>query len=747
MKRLPSLDPRWFQAGFQLLFLLYGLFWLGWRIPAFHLAISIGGCGLLQWAFESIRQRRPIPLRGAQGFGSWGFSVLISALSLCLLLRCNSPLTSALAAFCTVGSKYVFRVRGRHFFNPSAFGIVAVLLFSGDAWLSPAQWGSNAVLFFFLLTLGTIVVTRVQKLDVSLAFLLAFAGLTAWRQLGVLGWPADHFAHTLATGSLLLFTFFMISDPRSTPAHPLARIAFGIIVGAGAFYLSAYRWWYNTPLLVLVAAAPLVPLFDRLYPAAGFEWRATALRFPAVAWLLRLRIPTGLRKGAIVLIGLGLGLQALAFCGFYVSKADGTLKNKTSQVIMVRDGERNSITMYNDFKGDFKDFAMVVPVPVVLQKSDIRVVDPGIFTRLNDYSKPRLVEYFDQDPCRRYDLEETVVTSMGVRRRSADATKSTGRVKIEAQYVVGEYDILILSAQESAGLRTWLDENGYHIPEGAEEVLEPYIKSNLKFFVVKVNEKELKKIQNNFLRPIQIEFSSPKFMLPIRLGMANADGDQDLLVYALSRKGRVECTNYRTVPMPTGQTIPEFVQQDFGRFYAKAFERRWEREGRALGLLEYAWDVSPSNYVKCDPCVSEAPAAHDLVQAGVWWISPRRGAPPEGNDNVHFTRLHFRYNRRSFPQDLIFQVTPNKEPFQARYVLTHPAKGPFQCADSTNYLETVRKRRAEELKHLGELTGTSYRDWSALDKTDPRPAPDASYAAVSKSAQRRNGGLLRWLGW
>ena len=94
--------------------------------------------------------------------------------------------------------------------------------------------------------------------------------------------------------------------------------------------------------------------------------------------------------------------EAAAFCGFYVSKADGTLKNKTSQVILVRDGNRNVITMYNDFKGNLKDFAMVVPVPVVLKKNDIKVVDQQIFNTLNDYSKPRLVEYYDQNPCDRY---------------------------------------------------------------------------------------------------------------------------------------------------------------------------------------------------------------------------------------------------------------------------------------------------------------------------------------------------------
>ena len=237
-------------------------------------------------------------------------------------------------------------------------------------------------------------------------------------------------------------------------------------------------------------------------------------------------------KSKLLIIGVLIAISPLlfSFCGFYVSKADGTLKNKTSQVILVRDGNKTVITMYNDFKGDTKDFAMVVPVPVVLRKDDIKVVDQSIFQRLNDYSAPRLVEYWDQNPCAEYEyrkqlsaadkMNEVVVTSaFGIKRNMRSVT-------VEAQYIVGEYDILILSAKESSGLKNWLTENGYKIPANAEEVLDPYIKSNLKFFVVKVNEKEKQKLNNNFLRPIQISFNSPKFMLPIRLGMANADGDR-----------------------------------------------------------------------------------------------------------------------------------------------------------------------------------------------------------------------------
>ncbi len=454
-------------------------------------------------------------------------------------------------------------------------------------------------------------------------------------------------------------------------------------------------------------------------------------------------------KRKLFIIGTIIALSPMlySFCGFYVSKADGTLKNKTSQVILVRDGNRTVITMYNDYKGDVKDFAMIVPVPVVLRKDNIHVVDQSIFQRLNDYSAPRLVEYWDKDPCNIYDEEkmdisqnlkrsmsEVVVTAMGVKRKDLG-------VKIEAKYLVGEYDILILSAKESGGLKEWLTSNGYKIPAGAEEVLDPYIKSNLKFFVVKVNEAEKKKLAGNFLRPLQISFNSPKFMLPIRLGMANADGDQDLIVYAFTRKGRIECTNYRNVNIPTGNNIPLFVQKNFGAFYSNLFDRQWSSEDKSVGFLEYAWDVSPQNFYHCDPCIATAPAEQDLVQSGVWWLKGKdwtdysdidNDEPDNGSKNVHFTRLHFRYNRNSFPQDLMFQVTPNTETFQARYVITHPATGNFSCDAGKKYIQDLKKRRKKELVELTALTGKNIDTWQedATAANDEEDVAEAQYASL-----------------
>jgi Na+-transporting NADH:ubiquinone oxidoreductase subunit NqrB len=204
LKASLTLDPRWFQVIFQAIFLSYGIIYLNWNSDWLHYVISIGSCLLFQYSVDSFKAKRLLALTE---FSRWGFSVLISAMSLCLLLKTNHWYISMLAAFLTVIGKYIFQFNGKHIFNPSAFGIAAVLLLTNGAWLSPGQWGSNALVFFLVVTLGTIVITRVQRLDISLAFLLTYVGLLFARQVIYLDWPMIFFIHSVSTGSLLLFTF------------------------------------------------------------------------------------------------------------------------------------------------------------------------------------------------------------------------------------------------------------------------------------------------------------------------------------------------------------------------------------------------------------------------------------------------------------------------------------------------------------------------------------------------------------
>ena len=413
----------------------------------------------------------------------------------------------------------------------------------------------------------------------------------------------------------------------------------------------------------------------------------------------------------LVLALVGLSHVTQAFCGFYVAKAGSKLFNNRSEVIIVRDGPFSTVTMSSDFNGDVKDFAMVIPVPHVLKRKHIRVVERDLFVKLDNYSAPRLAEYYDPNPC-----SPPVLYRRGMVNFAADEIlevteemeedKDLG-VTIEARYNVDEYDILILSAKESTGLKQWLTINNYDIPAKAEQVLDPYIKSGLKFFVVKVNlNKYNPQEHNGFLRPIQIDLQTEKFMLPIRLGMANAEQSQDMIVYAFSKDGRIESTNYKTQEVRSNIDIPTFIKDDFGSFYKDLFERTYEQSGKDAVFVEYAWNVSPGwGGVKCDPCVGDPPYFAELSQAGVDWLDGN-------NPHVFFTRLHVRYDLDHFPQDLFFQVTPRRENFQARYVIRHPATGEMQCADGLKYLKALRTRRIEELNNLEELSGRAAANYS-----------------------------------
>jgi len=231
-----------------------------------------------------------------------------------------------------------------------------------------------------------------------------------------------------------------------------------------------------------------------------------------------------------------------AFCGFYVGKADAQLFNEASQVIVVRDGDKTVVSMLNDYRGELKEFALVVPVPAVLQKGQINVGDQATFARIDAYSAPRLAEYYDGNPCDRRVLEmrrDAVAMSAPVPASAAPQSAKALGVTVEASYTVGEYDIVILSATQSDGLETWLRQSGYRIPAQSAKALAPYIRQNMKFFVARVNLAEQAKTGFRMLRPLQFAYESEKFMLPIRLGMANANGPQDLIAYLLTKNGRV----------------------------------------------------------------------------------------------------------------------------------------------------------------------------------------------------------------
>lgn len=418
--------------------------------------------------------------------------------------------------------------------------------------------------------------------------------------------------------------------------------------------------------------------------------------------------------------------SAFAFCGFYVAKADTRLFNQASKVVLARDGDRTVLTMANDYQGAPEELAIVIPVPQVLERGQINVGELAVIDHLDAYTAPRLVEYHDQNPCqiRRFELSEQAMADAAAPMSfgAAASARSLG-VKIEAQYTVGEYDILILSAKESTGLETWLRQNDYRIPEGATKVLASYIKQDLKFFVAKVNLKEQQRLGYAFLRPLQVAYESPRFMLPIRLGTVNADGPQELFVFVLNRTGRVETTNYRTVKLPTDLELPEQVEDDFARFYRDMFTRQVERHDMKAVFLEYAWDMN-----WCDPCAADPLTDLELRQLGVFWSNDFPAVRPgkSAARNVFVTRLHVRYNADTFPEDLRFQETGDRSNFQGRYIIRHPWRGsPRECPQAADYLRQVRDRQMRETETLADLTGWDLGDLRGrLDLPQPAAGED-----------------------
>lgn len=255
------LDPRLYQIGALTLLLLYGLLSLDFEFGPVRVAV------LLATALAT--QVLATRLTGGARFDAK--SALISALSLCLLLRTGSTLLAVLAAVLAIGSKFVVRLNGKHLFNPTNFGIVALLLATDSVWVSPGQWGNAAFLGFLFACLGMLVVNRAARSDVTLAFLLAWAALLFGRSLR-LGEPLTIPLHRLESGALLLFAFFMISDPKTTPNSRAGRILFGGLVAFGGWYVQFRLFRTNGLLLSLAALSLLVPVLDRLLPGPRYHW-------------------------------------------------------------------------------------------------------------------------------------------------------------------------------------------------------------------------------------------------------------------------------------------------------------------------------------------------------------------------------------------------------------------------------------------------------------------------------------------
>jgi hypothetical protein len=386
--------------------------------------------------------------------------------------------------------------------------------------------------------------------------------------------------------------------------------------------------------------------------------------------------------------------DASAFCGFYVSGADTKLFNDATNVVLMRDGTRTVLSMQNAYKGPPEAFAMVVPVPVVLHKENVKTLPRDVFDRVDQLAAPRLVEYWEQDPCASPLMDDFTLSPKGGVFMAAPASamaKAYG-VKIEAQFTVGEYEVVVLSAEDSSGLERWLHDNRYTIPAGSEPYLRPYVQGGSKFFVAKVDPaKVVFEGGRAMLSPLRFHYDSDTFSLPIRLGLVNSGGTQDLVVNILARRQRYEAANYPNVTIPTNLDVADRAREEFGGFYTALFDATLERNPRAI-VTEYAWDAG-----SCDPCPVPALEEGEVQTLGGDVV------PNAHPYELVLTRLHARYAEDSLGEDIVFRPAPPIEGgreltttdgklekglkpsttnnFQARYAVRHPWTGPVACQE------------------------------------------------------------------
>ena len=710
LQRLLPRDPRDLQIAFLASFLVLGVAFLGLRDRTLDAPAAAGltGCarsgpasGCLRAALQRATARRSSP--------RWGCRCCCGPMpSGCLRSRRSSA----------IGAKFVLRVRGKHVFNPGNLGLGGCILLTSHAWSSPSQWGESA---------GAARVVRGAgagggrtasfRSDVSLAF-LGQLGAAQGRPRALPG-PAPRGAAAPALRGQphplhLLHDLRPEDDARTTARRACSTPP----AWPGSPSCSSTASGGTTPSSGRSASClPLVPLLDRLLPAARFQWPAgqsertdacpptpCPRRHPE-----RARAPRRPRA-------------ADAFCGFYVGKADTQLFNEARQVVLVRDGERTVLTMSNDYKGELTDFALVVPVPTVLKREQIHVGERKYVERLDAYSAPRLVEYFDADPCAQRDRARTDHGAQRRRARRSGArwTRRGARalgVTVEAQYTVGEYDIVILSAKQSDGLETWLRESGYKIPPRAAAALAAVHQAGHEVLrgQGEPGEAEGHRLQlpapaADGLRVARSSCSPSAWAWPTRRGRRTC------VVYALTRKGRVESTNYKTVKVPSDVDVPALREgATSATSTRRSSSRPHEKEeppGAAHRVRLGHGLVRP---VRGGP-------AHPRGAAAAWassgWTS-QQGQRRHGAGGSHGAHAAARaLRRRALPRGP--GLPGDGRPAELPGPLHPPAPLPGRRRSAARWTTTgtAARRRKKEAETLASLTGwamqTSARRWARM---------------------------------
>ena len=269
-------DARDYQIIFLCSFLSLGVIARDWVLSPVAIAAILLTCLAVQILLTLGKQGTGLRLFSGQTWQQvwqdqgWK-SALITGLGLCLLLRANHLSTLVLAATLAIASKFLFKIRGKHWFNPANFGIIGALTLTGDAWVSPGQWGTGIWLAAVFLGAGGLILGKVGRWDTSVMFLAMYGGLDLLRNLW-LGWPPSLTVYHLQNGSLLVFALFMLTDPRSIPNARPSRLIWATAIAVLTWVLQVYFYLPTAMFWALFLISPLTILLDWEIPAPRFQW-------------------------------------------------------------------------------------------------------------------------------------------------------------------------------------------------------------------------------------------------------------------------------------------------------------------------------------------------------------------------------------------------------------------------------------------------------------------------------------------
>jgi MYXO-CTERM domain-containing protein len=336
---------------------------------------------------------------------------------------------------------------------------------------------------------------------------------------------------------------------------------------------------------------------------------------------------------------LNLLISPAFACPTIATGTPSELSFDTAQVAIARQGNRTTFSVSINPLGEPQDFALVLPVPEILKENEIKTLDPEIFAYFDAYSAPRRVD--DAGCPVDYDAD-------GAGGDGGGGSDDTGGVGVEAEYLIGEYQIVILSAEESGSLGEWLDANGYYLPEGADERLQEYIDIGSYFLAAKVAE-EAAVASGEALSPLQVSYDSEAFYIPIRLATLNSPGVQNMVIYALTDLnggGRAGISNYTEFEVPD-RCIWLNDADDFNAFYDQQFTEAWQELDDAGWTVEFA-----GTYYDCNPCTGVYISPEQVAELGF----------DESAGDHHLTRIKMRYTPEQAVQDLMLYSSGIYEP-------------------------------------------------------------------------------------